>query len=441
MPILGNERRNLFASPLTPVMKRMGVATESQQTGQDEGTAAPAATEGGPAGKAAGTVMPASVFEHGAGRARNGGSEARLTSTAKTTRGNTVAGGGYMVNPNSVTSGIDTIMAGLYTSPEQEERMRKASLARQRILAVGDAIRHIGNIVNTVKGAPSQQFTPIVEAEGARYRQEKALRDAGNLRVMSYQQAKAAQDAKQKQWEAEQKAKADQWNATFMYNASRDAAKLAEDKRQYDETLALNKRKADDTKAATEARLKQQEKYQNRMASIAGMNAQTNRMRANAYINRTNSGGGRSGGRNNVVSLRGKNGFYSREMSADERNSFYNQTYDELVRRGIIRENDVLAGLPADLFGQKHVSQSAMRRAVDDALMTHPEVGDWLMDEYEFDFDPRATEEAVQGTSMPNANIWTPTWSTYGQQRGDPFADRVATSNNSEKNHKSSPFE
>lgn len=64
----------------------------------------------------------------------------------------------------------------------------------QRILAIGDAIRHIGNIANTVNYAPAQQFNSPVAEEQARYEKGKALRDRANQQFYTYQQQKAAQD-------------------------------------------------------------------------------------------------------------------------------------------------------------------------------------------------------------------------------------------------------
>lgn len=142
-----------------------------------------------------------------------------------------------------------------YTTPEQEERLRKASVANQRIMAVADALRHIGNIANTVNYAPSQQFNNPVLEEQARYEKGKAMRDKANQIYLTYQQQKAEQDRKARQWEAEQQAKRDQWNATFRYNAARDAASLAEKARQADQTLAFNK----DRQKATEERWKRQD--------------------------------------------------------------------------------------------------------------------------------------------------------------------------------------
>ena len=102
-----------------------------------------------------------------------------------------------------ITSTEQLAAAMGYTSPEEEERLRKASVTNQRIMAIGDALRHIGNIANTVRYAPSQQFNSPVTDEIARYERGKALRDKANAALLTYQQQKERQDALQRRWENE----------------------------------------------------------------------------------------------------------------------------------------------------------------------------------------------------------------------------------------------
>lgn len=134
---------------------------------------------------------------------------------------------GYDVTPaytggTTAQGGMDYLQS-LYTSPAEEERLRKASVQRQRILAVGDALRHIGNIYHTVNYAPSQTFTSPVTDERADYEKGKAVRDTANRYYQSYQQARAAQDAKQRQWEA-----------TFALNAAKEEREAARKERLAD---------------------------------------------------------------------------------------------------------------------------------------------------------------------------------------------------------------
>ena len=131
------------------------------------------------------------------------------------------------VNP---TDGPD-YLASLYTSPQQEEELRKSSVNKQRVMALADALRHIGNIYHTTRYSPSQQFSSPVLEERNRYLQEKAVRDANNYKFQTYQQAKAAQEAKIRQAERD-----------FEYKVGKDA-------RDYE----LNKQKADAYLKAQEA--------------------------------------------------------------------------------------------------------------------------------------------------------------------------------------------
>ena len=102
------------------------------------------------------------------------------------------------VEPESATSGMD-YLSSLYTSPADEERKRRASLANQRILAVGDALRHIGNIATTVNYAPSQTFNSPVAEERQRYERDRALRDAVNMKYLAYRQQRDRQDLRRQE--------------------------------------------------------------------------------------------------------------------------------------------------------------------------------------------------------------------------------------------------
>ena len=198
-----------------------------------------------------------------------------------------------VVDPNSATSGMDAVIANMYTSPEQEEKMRKASVANQRILAIGDALRHIGNIYNTVNYAPSQQFNKPWEEEQTRYEKGKAVRDAANARYLSYQQQKAAQDAKQKQWEMQ-----------FRYNAAKDARdyelKKGESEarnnlreaqlNRYQTLIALDEARRDGIISDNEYKKRRAELYPEEVRSRIAKNNRTGGGRS--------GGGSRSGGSN-----------------------------------------------------------------------------------------------------------------------------------------------
>ena len=140
------------------------------------------------------------------------------------------------VDPSSPSSGIDAL-SQMYTSPEREEELRKSSVNKQRVLALADALRHIGNIYHTTKYSPAQIFNSPVMEERNRYLQEKAIRDANNYKFQSYQQAKAAQEAKIRQAERD-----------FEYKVNKDA-------RDYE----LNRQKTDSQLKTDEVRRKEYE--------------------------------------------------------------------------------------------------------------------------------------------------------------------------------------
>jgi hypothetical protein len=194
---------------------------------------------------------------------------------------------GTVQNKPAITN-MDELAAAMgYTSPEQEDKLRKASVANQRMLAVVDALRHIGNIAHTVNYAPSQQFNQPWAEENARYLQGKALRDKANQTYISYQQAKAAQDAKQRQWEQEHGYKEgmlrhyqDQDRRLW----ERDAATAL----YHEGILGLRKEKQ-----------KLDDDYRNKRISIDEYNARSRRISALASQARA-AGSGGSGGRSNM---------------------------------------------------------------------------------------------------------------------------------------------
>jgi len=299
-----------------------------------------------------------------------------------------------------------------YTSPEEEERLRKASVANQRIMAVADAIRHIGNIANTVNGAPSMQFNNPVKDEYDRYLKGKALRDAANYKYLSYQQQKAAQDAKIRQWEAEQKYKRDKDERDFRFNAAKTAADLAEKKRQYNETAAFNKEK----QKATEERWERQDadtaKHRRTMEGIAGMNARTNRERASAYINHLRSGG--SGKEERRDTRRGY--LTKRGATAGELKSTYHQMYewgkkmkDPRTGKPYIDENALKGQMTYGTYsfgGSSTVSQDLKERAVDQMLMDHDDAAVRMHSKYGWEWHEQTPSGKSQqyGSLLPNFN-------------------------------------
>lgn len=195
------------------------------------------------------------------------------------------------IDPTDPASGMNAI-SQLYTTPEQEEKLRKASVTNQRIMAVADAMRHIGNIYHTVKYAPNQQFNSPVQEEQQRYEKGKAVRDAANLRYYSYQQAKAAQDAKQRQWEADFNAKNNRWATEFKLKIEDAARKgrLQEAQILRQQSLSeLDKARIEGVISENEYKRLRNEMYPKVQQSIIGRNNAS----ADAAKARSANGGGR----------------------------------------------------------------------------------------------------------------------------------------------------
>lgn len=92
--------------------------------------------------------------------------------------------------------GID-YLSQLLTTPEQEAEYRKDNINAQKIALIGDALRQVGNVITTSKGAVPQQFSasPVVGL-AAEYKADKAKRDANNLRYYTAKQQEKIAEAK-----------------------------------------------------------------------------------------------------------------------------------------------------------------------------------------------------------------------------------------------------
>lgn len=275
------------------------------------------------------------------------------------------------IDPNSSTDGVDSIL-GHFTSPQEEEKYRKASVARQRIMAVGDALRHIGNIYHTTRYAPSQKFNMPEEAERQRYLQEKSLRDQANQRIISYQQAKAAIDQKARQWEADYGLK--------VADAARKAGateaqiknmqdKLAEQHRMNDLTHGLNK----DRLAWQKERGDRQDKDLARHRRvIEGQNAQKINIQKQKFEWQKSGGGNGS----NVPPLDTPNGKI--QPSGRNYGNQLLQMWDYAKESGLVSESDVQKALRDAGFGNE-TPDNVKRQQVLSLLRTNKLLGDYAV--------------------------------------------------------------
>lgn len=161
----------------------------------------------------------------------------------------------------------------------------------QMVATFADAIRHMGNIVNTSKGAPLQIFNDpnaMIE-QGAKERKAQRQKDAAAK--MKAEKAQNEMTLKQQAAEADRKYK--EW----LMGMKEGAAQLGKDKFQYrkDKDKAdadFNKEKFDykkDKDAQQQANWEKQFGFKQQQAAI------TNRLKE-LSINKRGSGGGRSGG-------------------------------------------------------------------------------------------------------------------------------------------------
>lgn len=289
-------------------------------------------------------------------------------------------------------------LASLLTTPKQEARNLRASRSRQRILALGDALRHIGNIYNTTQGAPAQQFNDPVTAERTRYQQDKLLRDANNMKYFSYQQAKQAQDAKQRQWEA-----------TFNYNMGRDAAKMqaqqaqwdAQNKeraRQFDATLGYRRENDEANRKQRGDHYLEMEKQGRQRIGIAAQNSRS----ADSYRQwRMNNGGGGGGRSGDGYSLSTAGGRIILSKDFNKNSIGKKQLIPEMRRAGVIGSD----------WEQRYNNWTTTREA--QGLMLNEAIAEWL------NSDPNAANYMVQHFGAKSVTQETPTSLNWGGSADD----------------------
>jgi hypothetical protein len=349
---------------------------------------------------------------------------------AQTTSSN---GNTRSINPNSETEGID-YLASMLTTPEQEEKMRKASVANQRILAIGDALRHIGNIYNTVNYAPSQQFTnPVVEEE-QRYQKGKALRDAANLKYYTYQQQRAAQEQKARQWEADYQLK--------MADAARKAGyteaqiknmqdRLAQQKAYQDANIALGNRKADDAKALGEARIKESSRH-NRAIEANSRAGLAENIRHHKEIESK----GRSGSNSSfpVKTPYGKMTVPGRSIPQAQ----MNQTYSDFEKAGWIKQGEFQKRMRELGINSNADPDYVRNRIVEEIIAENGAAADYMRDNFgwQYENDTRGSGEMLMIDDEPEP--YTPYQAPWSSNRGNPFDERKQQGNSN--NHKSNPF-
>lgn len=173
---------------------------------------------------------------------------------------------------------------GMREGETPDEYDRRITTNRERIAAFADAIRHMGNIVNTSKGAPLQQFNDPTTMMEQGYQNRKAQRQ---------KQAALDADAAYKQANLDLKsaaARADQAYKQYLAGLRGDNAQLAKDKFEY--------RKGKDAASAQYRQAKDERDFEYKQGRDRAKDEQTNRRLSISQYNATHkgSGRGRSGG-------------------------------------------------------------------------------------------------------------------------------------------------
>ena len=230
-----------------------------------------------------------------------------MTATPKV---QTVAQTPQYSQPRPQITNMDELASAMgYTSPEEEARLRKASVNNQRILAVADALRHIGNIANTVNYAPAQRFNQPWAEEQARYEHGKAQRDRANQVLFSYERQKADQERAERKLDAQIKKqekdaeRAERWNQARIDRIYAQNAKTEEEAKFYQTRARLQEEGWPLEKANKEAQI-QLKKAQTELTNL--------RIANGGSAPRKSSGGGRRGGGSG-----GGRGFNERDVTTE----------------------------------------------------------------------------------------------------------------------------
>ena len=173
---------------------------------------------------------------------------------------------------------------GMREGETPDEYDRRITTNRERIAAFADAIRHMGNIVNTSKGAPLQVFndpTTMMEEDYQKRKVQRQKQDAIDADA-AYKQANL--DLKSAA------AKADKVYKEYLMGLRGDNAQLAKDKFEY--------RKGKDAATAQYKQEKDQRDFEYKQGRDRAKDEQTNRRLNISQYNATHkgSGRGRSGG-------------------------------------------------------------------------------------------------------------------------------------------------
>lgn len=307
-----------------------------------------------------------------------------------------------------------------YTSPEQERKFQKQSRARMGILAVGDALRHLGNIYNASKYAPSQQFNNPVEKEYALYQTQKAQRDKDNYAI-------AQQRIQQAKWEADQAYKAATlgWRAKDYAIKERAAdradAKAKQDQENWKKNYEATQSWRDYQKERQTKMDDNTIRHQGVMEDISRQNLAVrwaNLQETKAQHAWTRQNGGANGAGKQKVFFTGSHGSVSRNqgLSLDESVNMVNN----LHKMGWVTDkkyNEFMSAIQGGNEGNMYAllyggapsgGKGATGGIIEGVLTYHKDGAKWLSDNYNFNITgpgtgvPAKVNRVVSRTTTPS---------------------------------------
>lgn len=155
----------------------------------------------------------------------------------------------------SDTNPTQSVYDYLLAPSKEEQKLYKDNESKKRLLLLADALRHIGNIYNTTRGATPQQFTSPVVQQEQQYQQKRneirAQRAAAMKGAMDQAKLQADQNYKNSMLgmraaELDRQRANDDWNrqfslGKFAYNQEKDKNDFALKLAAQGETVRRNK--------------------------------------------------------------------------------------------------------------------------------------------------------------------------------------------------------
>lgn len=303
--------------------------------------------------------------------------------------------------------GIYSWMGRTFTTPQQEQQYRKQSRARMGIMAVADALRHLGNIYHTTQYAPSQQFNKPVEQEYAMYKANKAERDKDNYAIYQQQLAQA-------KWEADQaykQATLDWRNKTFDYNKEKDQRNFDYNKEKDQRNFDFNKEKFGWQKDKDSRDFEEKKRMNDNTIRHQGVMERqgqeglalrwANLQETKAQHAWTRQHGGAGGDGKQNVFFTGTYGSVSRNktLSLDESVNMVNnlhrmgwvtdKKYNEFM--GALNSNNAADMMTLIYGGTPTSSKGATGGIIEGVLTYHKDGAKWLQDNYNFNITGNGT--------------------------------------------------